>query len=268
METNHDNPTDRETAAANEWLLHLGLDVEMGRRPWLRTLMFAPLVLGAAFLPRLIASSEPADDSKPAPPFSGTLTHILTIVGITAALLCVAAAIVTWTVCRQAHRMWLALTPEQQEAMTRQRLLNLTNALAALSGLDPDDPLGITEADLESLSSRHRPIIESLDEHIKAASAAGKAPCVTTLKTIVELLAGCLAHRVLSDDTIVNPPRDPSDHRVTVLLELDDQINTAAHGIERFASMGGCACDRVDSTRLAELGREAATLGRAGSRRG
>lgn len=50
METNHDRTAGGEDPDdTTEWLLDLGLDVETGRRPWLRVLVGVPVMLGAAF---------------------------------------------------------------------------------------------------------------------------------------------------------------------------------------------------------------------------
>ncbi|MBM0128187.1 hypothetical protein [Pimelobacter simplex] len=239
----------------DRWLLDLGLEVEAGRRPWLRTLAGAPLMLGPVLVARLMTDFE-SRDVEPDPtiaPIVDRLTSLLTVVGFVGAAVFLVAGLAHWFACRRAYRVWRSLPEAERDALRRERVEQLRRMIVALGGEAPDE-LTIRPEDLEDLSDRHRRLLEDL----RACSRqAAESICAGARARTGDLVMAGRLHRALSKDTIVRPPHaagSATDPRVVALVELDEAIQAEAAAIRESLATGHCNCDQETNERLVRAG--------------
>lgn len=244
-------PTDRPA----QWILDLGLEIEAGRRPWLRPLVAAVLVLGLPVILRTIGGlehGEPARDPDLVA-FTDRLTSLATVLAVVLAGVFVVSSVGYWFLCRYAHAAWRSLPEDERDAVRRERVEQLRRAIVALGGDDPDE-LTIRAEDLEDLSGRHRHLLEDL----RACSRRAAEPiCAGARARTDDLVMAGRLHRALSKDTIVRPPdavNGATDPRVLALVELDEEIQAEATAIRESLETGRCNCDQGTHERLVRAG--------------
>lgn len=236
------------------WVLDLGLEVESGRRPWLTAFAGAPLMLGAALLVRLISDIEPAGAEKD-PDLDAVVEKLigfLTVLSWVLAGIFLVAGFAYWFVARYAHGVWQSLPEGERQDLTRERIEALRTAIVALGVEDPES-LGISDADLEGLSDRHRALVTRLRDEVEASTAP---LCAAAWASAGDLVAAARIHRMVSRDTIVRPPQPAAaatDPRVEALQQLDEEITAQAASLIDQAQTGECACDSRDHEALVEL---------------
>jgi len=243
------------------WVLDLGLEVESGGRPWLRTLAGAPLMLGAVFLVRILTDVEPtgAERDPDLVAVFDRLNGLVTVLSWVLAGIFLVAGITYWFVCRYAYGVWRSLPEEEREALGRERIEALCKAIVALGGDDPD-VLPIRREDLEGLSDRHRRLLEDL----RAQSERAASPiCAGARARAEDLVMAGLLHRALSKDTIARPPHaatTATDPRVLALAELDQELQAAAAAMGESLESGACNCGQDTHDRLIQAGDRAHAL--------
>jgi hypothetical protein len=243
------------------WVLDLGLAVESGGRPWLRTLAGAPLMLGAVFLVRILTDVEPSGAERDPDPVAvvDRVTGLVTVLSFVFAGIFLVAGVGYWFVCRYAYRVWRSLPEEEREALRRERIEALRKAIVALGGDDPD-ALPIRPEDLEGLSDRHRHLLEDLRARSERATSS---ICAGARARTDDLVMAGLLHRALSKDTIVRPPHaatSATDPRVLALGELDQELQAEAAAIGESLESGRCNCGQDTHDRLIQAGDRAHAL--------
>jgi len=237
------------------WVLDLGLEVESGGRPWLRTLASAPLMLGAVFLVQILPDIEPTGAEKDPDLVAvfDRLNGLVTVLSRVLAGIFLVAGITYWFVCRYAYGVWRSLPEEEREALRRERIEALRKAIVALGGDDPD-VLPIRREDLEGLSDRHLHLLEDL----RAQSERAPSPiCAGARARAEDLVTAGLLHRALSNDTIARPPHaatTATDPRILALAELDQELQAAAAEIGESLESGRCNCGQDTHDRLIQAG--------------
>ena len=246
QKTPHSEATSREpTDRPAQWILDLGLEIEAGRRPWLRPLAAAVLVLGMPVILQTIGGlehGEPAPDPDLAA-LTDRLTSLATVLAVVLAGVFVVSSVGYWFLCRYARAAWRSLPEDERDAIRRERVEQLRRAIVALGGDDPDE-LTIRGEDLEDLSDRHRHLLEDL----RACSRRSAGPiCAGARARTDDLVMAGRLHRALSKDTIVRPPHAANaatDPRVLALVELDEEIQAEAKAIRESLDRGRCNCDQ------------------------
>jgi hypothetical protein len=222
-----------------QWVLELGMRVCGGARPWL-----PPLVAGTVgltswlLLGRLLQSGLWAD-----PKTSSQLDRAVTVLYLAVTCAILLAGIGYKAVAMHAHRMWhTALTDEERCELVTEYSQRLSKLLAAL---DPRaSKLDFTADDLEGLSTTHREELQSLVS--AAAAAAQDGFCATVQYESRVLVEAAHIHRELSLHSIVR-----AETAVPLaLVELDDEITTAAKELRASVETGECVCSRPTVDRL------------------